>query len=116
MASMSRQKEKYKKLTDESEVLSPDEAHARVITELARTLRPELMTELTNDECKAISICMTIAEETDNDVIGNFCDWFMRTRVSLGRKGRSELIAVSKSPQDIEEKVKKGMMKMFTRG
>jgi len=114
--SITRQKEKYKKLTEESEVLSPDEAHARVITELAQTKKPELMTELNNEEIKALAICKTISSATDNYVIDEFCEWFMRLRVSLGRKGRSELITVSRSPQDMEEKVKKGMMKLFTRG
>lgn len=112
---VTRSREKYKKLTEESEVLSPDEAHARVITELARTDRPELMTELNDDEIKALSIVMTIAEETNNTVLEAFGDWFMRLRVSHRRRGREELIRVSKSPADLDEKVKKGVMSYILR-
>ena len=102
-------------MTEESEVLSPDEAHARVITELSRTIRPELMTELNDQEIKALSVVMTVGEETKNDVMTSYGEWFMRLRVSKGRKGRDELIRVSRSPDDLDEKVKKGVMQYIMR-
>ena len=108
-----KEAEKYRKLVDEGEVLSPEEAIARCVMILAKTDDPSLLTELSDEEIRLLSIIGTIADKTDNEVLSGFAERYMKLRVSLERKGRAEIINVAKGGSSVEEKIKKGLRSYF---
>lgn len=113
----SRLREKYEKLVSESETLSPEEARAKIVMELARTESPDLLSELSSDEINWIASLMTIAQKTNNVVISTYCNWFMRLRVSYLRQGRQELIKVSRSDAEVlDAKLKRNLLERFGGG
>ena len=89
------------------EVISPDEAQAQAVILLSERKRPELMTELSDEEIKLLTIIEASGNYADNDVLLNVVKSFMLKRVSLNRKGVEEIIKVAVSK--IDEKIKKGI-------
>jgi hypothetical protein len=64
---------------------------------LANTKEPKLLTELDDYEVRLCAALQTVATETNNVMLSNFIRNFLQLRVSYKRKGRSELLELSKA-------------------
>ena len=84
-------------LGDDSESLTQEEAFAKIGMILANTANPKLLTELDDLEIRNIAALWTVAEKTKNQMLLTFLTTFMQLRVSYKRKGRSELLELSKA-------------------
>ena len=106
------QKEDYEQFKKD-EVLTPEEAQSRIAFLLAQTKEPDLMSELGGEEIKLLSALQTIADETDADILDEFITNFLRMRVSLRRKGRTEIMEIARAGGGTEERMRKGLKSMI---
>lgn len=86
----------YNQMDRQSDVYSPDEATARAISELTSTKNIEALSHFSDNEIKQLSFMHTLAEEYKIKLIETYVDKFGRYRISLNRRGRGEVVDVSK--------------------
>src|SRR3972149_3623506 len=98
------------------EVLTTEEALAKVAMILAKTENPKLLTELSIEEIVSISVLASIAEKTENHMLKDFLNNFMYLKVSHQRKGRKELLDIAKSIREEPEKGFGRIRKLFGGG
>ena len=91
------------------EVLTSEEALAKVAMILARTDNPKLLSELNLYEISSVAVIQSVADETKNRILQEFIKNFLYFRVSSGRKGRKELMEIATA---IKQEPEKGMMKV----
>ena len=101
------------KLMDDSEVMSAEEARAKISMILAETKRPELMSELNPLEDKMLAVLKTISIKRNSEMLKVFINYFLLYRISYLRQGRKEILEVAKGIDNEEQKVKRGFRNMF---
>lgn len=101
------------KLIDDSEVMSAEEARAKISMILAESKRPELMSELNPLEEKMLAVLKTISIKRNSKMLETFINYFLLYRISLLRQGRKEILEVAKGIDSEEQKVKRGFRNMF---
>jgi len=112
MVEVPTQKREYSSFK-EDEVLSPEEAQARISLILAESKNLHFMTELRDDEIKLLAGLKAIAEEYGASFLDKFIQNFLEMRISLGRKGRTEIKDVARGVGSGEEKMRKGLKSMI---
>jgi len=98
------------------EVLTTEEALAKVAMLLADTKNPKLMSELSMHEISSIAVIDTIATQTNNKTLNDFVNNFLRYRVSNSRKGRKELMDIATSIRQEPERMTTRIRKLFGGG
>jgi len=96
----------------EEEVLSMEEALAKISMLLTREQKIKLLTELDDQEIRLIASTLSIAERFKLDFVKKFLHNFMLLRVSLRRKGRNEIIEIAKGIPELGEKLKSKLGKI----
>ena len=86
----------YEQMDKQNDVYSPDEATAKAISELTSTKNIEALSHFSDAEIKQLSFMHTLAKEYHIDVINTYIEKFGRFRISLNRRGRGEIVDVSK--------------------
>jgi hypothetical protein len=85
--------EQEKKL---EEVFGLEEATAKMIVELIKSERINLLTDLTFEEIQALTVAETfgnwIKEKFKCTVLTDICGLYKELKVSIGRRGRTEII------------------------
>lgn len=84
----------------DDDVTTSEEAKAKGLLFLAKTGRPDLLTELNEDEIKLVTTIETLGEFFRAPLLKKITLNFKNHRVSKERKGRSELLAISKGPAE----------------
>jgi len=83
---------------EREDVFGPEEAIAKAIIELTKFDKIDLFTELTEEEIKNLTVARAIGnfiyKETGNDFLLGLCDYYKILKVSLERKGRTELVGL----------------------
>jgi len=87
-----------KEVEPEEDITTTEEAKAKGLMYLARTERPDLLTELDDNEIRTLTVIETLAEEFNVDLYRKVAKNFKNHRVSLQRKGRAELLTIAKGP------------------
>lgn len=95
------------------DVVGMDDAIGKIAMALSERKHPELLTELSDEEVKNISILLTIATEEELDFLVTFVENFIRLRVSLNRKGVKEIIELTKGTQQPEKQMREKLKNMF---
>jgi hypothetical protein len=87
----------YDAIATESEVVSSEEAKAKAIVSLTESKDPEVLTQLEDNEIKALSTLSTIASLYSISFLDKWIGKFIRLRISLKRKGREEVVEIAKA-------------------
>ena len=78
------------------EVFGLEEATAKMIVELIKSERINLLTDLTFEEIQALTVAETfgkwINEKFSCNVLEDICQLYKELKVSIGRRGRTEII------------------------
>jgi len=96
--------------SDESEIITHDEALAKIALILAKTDNKKMLSEISDYEAKSFASLYSVASRTNNTMLQAFLDHMLELRVSLRRKGREELMSVAKASRtqdDMQLKIKK---------
>ena len=102
-----------KKDIDQIASMTADEAKAQAVLLLSQRVRPELLTELSDEEIKLIAIIETVGEYAENDVLLTFAEKIKLNRVSLNRQGVKEIIQVAVA--GLDEKMKRSITDILRR-
>lgn len=97
----------------EDEVLSPEEAQARISLILAESKNIHFMTELKDEEVKLLAGLKSVAQMYGAEFLTKFIKNFLEMRISLNRKGRLEIKDVARGGVAGEEKMRKGLKSMI---
>jgi len=73
-------------------VMGEEEARAQSLLDLLDKTKPELKSDLSDEEIHYLALLKTWAKQTDCKIIDDFCDNFMTLRVSRNRMGRREIV------------------------
>lgn len=87
----------YDAIATESEVVSSEEAKAKAIVSLTESKDPEVLTQLEDNEIKALSTLSTISSLYSISFLDKWINKFIRLRISLKRKGREEVVDIAKA-------------------
>ena len=87
-------------VAEDENILTTDEAFAKIVVELANTKNPEVLSDLSDDEIKYIAALSVVAEKTKDDMLTSFINKFLLLRVSRNRKGRLELLKVAQAARE----------------
>ncbi|MEM1544340.1 MAG: hypothetical protein QXD79_08255 [Candidatus Methanomethylicia archaeon] len=90
----------------EEEVLSMEEALAKISILLTREEKIRMLTELDDQEIRLISSLLGVADRYGLDFVKCFVNNFMLLRVSLRRKGRGEIVNLAQQIPELTEKIK----------
>ena len=71
--------------------IGSEEALARTLLELTDPKKFEFFSELDDEEILVLSALKTWGDKTGFKVINDFCDYFLKHRVSRYRQGRREI-------------------------
>lgn len=107
------QAEKPKKESKLEDVFGIEEASAKCLIELIKTQRINLLTDLTFEEIQALTVAEAygnyLLNEIGSDLILQLAQIYKELKVSLGRRGRTEIIDLATFTGGIAE-VKKGRL------
>jgi len=96
----------------EEEVLSMEEALAKISILLTQVQRIKLLTELSDEEIRLIASILPICEQFKLDFVKSFVENFMLLRVSLKRKGRQEIVDLARQIPELSEKLRSKLGKI----
>jgi hypothetical protein len=97
----------------EGEIVTQDEALAKIALILARAENKKQLSEVSDYETKALASLYAVAQQTDNRMLKIFLDSMLELRVSHKRKGREELMSVAKATRQQDESALR-IRKMFS--
>jgi len=93
--------EEFKKTSlGTDDVTTSEEAKAKGLLFLAKTERPDLLTDLDEDEIKLITTIEALSDFFAAPLLRDITLLFKNHRVSKSRLGRSELMTISKGPTE----------------
>ena len=85
-------------LGEKEDVFGPEEAIAKAVSQLTKFDKIDLLTELSEEEIKDITIATLVGnfiyKETGNQILLTLCDTYKVLKVSLDRKGRTEIVGL----------------------
>jgi len=84
----------------DDDVTTSEEAKAKGLLFLAKTQRPDLLTDLDEDEIKLITTIEALADFFKTPLLKEITLLFKNHRVSKSRLGRSELLTIAKGPTE----------------
>lgn len=73
-------------------VMGEEEARAQSLLELLEKEKPELLSDLNDEEIHYLALLKTWADQTNCKILEKFCNNFMHLRVSRNRMGRREIV------------------------
>ena len=103
----------YEEMVRESEMLSPEEAQAKISMMLTEPKNLELMAEITKEEHIRLAALKTIAEKYNNQLLKDFVHNYLSLSVSLRRGGRAEVVEVSRPAGYQRETMRRGLKDML---
>lgn len=87
---------------------TPDKARAEIVKELMGAKNLNRVTEVSNFDIAMLSAAKGVNSKAGSSVLNEFVKQFLELRVSNGRKGRSEVVDITKSnetqPFDLKPK------------
>jgi hypothetical protein len=87
----------------ENEIITTDEAMAKITMELAKPSNIKAMSEVNWREVIIISALWSVANEMKDDLLKTFLTTYLELKISKERKGRGELIDMGKVGRQIEQ-------------
>jgi hypothetical protein len=87
----------------ETEIITTDEAMAKITMELAKPSNIKAMSEVNWREVIIISALWSVANEMKDDLLKTFLTTYLELKISKERKGRGELIDMGKVGRQIEQ-------------
>ncbi len=99
----------YEEVVKESEMLSPEEAQAKISVLLTEPKNLELMSEITPEERRRLAALKTVADHFKDDLLQKFIYNYLSLSVSLGRRGRGEVVEVAKPTTTYKETIRRGL-------
>ncbi len=103
----------YEEVVRESEMLSPEEAQAKISVMLMKPENMELMAEITKEEHRRLTALKTIGDKYNNQLIKDFVRNFLELSVSLRRGGRGEIVEVARPSTMQRETMRRGLKEML---
>mgnify|MGYP001139987361 CR=1 FL=1 len=73
-------------------VMGEEEARAQSLLELLEKTKPELLSDLNDEEILYLALLKTWAKQVNCKILDDFCNNFMNLRVSRNRMGRREIV------------------------
>lgn len=73
-------------------VMGEEEARAQSLLELLEKTKPELLSDLNDEEIHYMALLLTWAKQIKCKILVEFCNNFMNLRVSRNRMGRREIV------------------------
>jgi len=98
---------------NEGEIVTQDEALAKIALILARAENKKQLSELSDYEAKSFASLYAVSGRTSNTMLKTFLDSMLELRVSLKRKGREELMSVAKATRTEDQSALR-IRKMFS--
>ncbi len=99
----------YEEVVKESEMISPEEAQAKISLMLAEPKKLELMADISKEEQKRLAALKTIGDTYDLPLVKAFVNNYLELSVSLNRGGRSEVVDVSRPAGMQRETMRRGL-------
>ena len=103
----------YEEFVKESEMLSPEEAQAKISMLLTKPENLELMAELSKEEMIRLACLKTVADQYDNKFLHSFISNYLAFTVSLGRRGRGEVVEIARPSNIQRETMKRNLRDML---
>ncbi len=103
----------YEEIVKESEMLSPEEAQAKISMLLTKPENLELMAEISREEMIRIACLKTIADKYDDKFLKLFINNYLSLTVSLGRRGRGEVVEIARPSGVQRETMRRNLRDML---
>lgn len=98
---------------DESEIITHDEALAKIALILAKAENKKMLSEVSDYEAKSFASLYAVSQRTENHMLKTFLDSVLELRVSLKRKGREEMMNIARAARK-EDEMQLKIRKMFS--
>ena len=98
---------------EQEDIISQEEALAKISMILAKTENPESLSDLPPDEIMDMTIIKTLGTRLESGLMLDMVKNYLLLRVSNKRQGRKEIIQVASSGKHDDEK--RGMGRFFMR-
>lgn len=102
-------------VTIQDDTMTSEEAIAKSITILGKSEKIKLLSELTDQEIRPLSMLYGLLERTKhkNKMLESFLNSFLELRVSKNRQGRREFVTITSGMKDAPEKTLSGFKKIM---